>query len=267
MINPQVDPVAEPPSAPPALPLTRTSPPVLSRPAANRPPILAVTKTRLTFTPYVPSSSSMQVDEARAFTVLVNPAEVAHSRSISYDEQRGWGSPGSTPRFGSMGNDTMKFALVLDGTGVIPVAAGVSMEVKQQLQRLEGAVYRYDGTDRQPPYVRIVWGSLIFGGRLQSMSTRFTMFTPSGSPLRANVDLTFIGSMDRKEVEAITSAAAGDQSKEVRVREGDTLPELCALIYGDSTRCIEVARLNGLQSLRDVGPGTKLLFPTDFKRK
>src|ERR1044071_9191501 len=114
MINPQVDPVTEPPPIPPP-PLTRSSPPVPARPAPNRPPVIAGTKTRLTFTPYVPSSASMQVDEERAFTVLVNPAEVAHTRSIFYDKQRANGSLGSTLRFGSMGHDKMKFALVLDG--------------------------------------------------------------------------------------------------------------------------------------------------------
>ena len=263
MINPQVDPIPEPPATPPL----RAAPSVVSRAAAIRPPIFAGTKTRLTFIPYVPTGGSTQVDATRAFTVLVNPAEVTHTRSISYDKQSGWGSPGSTPRFGSMGNDTMKFALVLDGTGVIPSPLGVSLEVKQQLKRLEAAVHRYDGTDRQPPYVRIVWGSLIFGGRLESMSTRFTLFTPSGSPLRANVDLSFIGSVDRKEVEAITGAAAGAQSKEVLVREGDTLLELCAQIYGDLQRCKAVARLNRLQSLRDVAPGVKLLFPSRFEPK
>jgi len=263
MINPQVDPVVPPPPLPPPPPALR--PPQARKPVARElPPISAGPKTRLTFTPYVPRSKSMKVDYSRSFTVMLNPAEVTHSRTIGYDEQKPLGSPGSTLRFGSMGNDTIKFAIVLDGTGVVPAVGGGPTEVKQLLKQLERAVYSYDGNDREPPYVRIVWGSLIFGGRLQSMTTRFTLFTPNGDALRANIDLTFTGSMDRKEVESIANAAAADQSKEVEVRKGDTLPQLCAEIYGDSSRCIEVARANGLQSLRDLQPGTKLRFPTDL---
>lgn len=266
MINPQVDAVAPPP--PPAPP----RPPVMqaSKPAPKPlPPITAGPKTRLTFTPYVPASGSMEVDTSRAFTVMLNPAEFTHSRSISYNDEKTFGGPGSTVRFSAMGNDTIKFSIVLDGTGVVPPsgASPLRTHVKQQVKQLEGAVYRYDGKDRQPPFVRIVWGSLIFGGRLQSMSSRFTLFEPNGDPLRATIELTFIGSMDRKEVESITSAAADDQGAEVEVREGDTLPQLCAMIYGDSSRCLEVARSNGLQSFRDLPPGTKLHFPTDTKPK
>jgi nucleoid-associated protein YgaU len=194
---------------------------------------------------------------------MLNPAEIKHQRSIAYNKESRFGSLARTPRFNTMDNDTLTLAIVLDGTGAVPWLGPSAPKVLDQVRKLEHAIYRYDRNDGEPPVVRIVWGSVFFGGRLQSMSTRFTLFEPSGEPLRAMIDLSFIGSMDLKEVKAILEAAARTQDKQIEVREGDTLLQLCAETYGDYVRYLEIARLNGLQSFRNVLPGTKLRLPAD----
>ena len=52
-----------------------------------------------------------------------------------------------------------------------------------------------------------------------------------------------------------------DVSHLVTVRAGDTLPGLCANIYGTSLYYLRVAAFNGLTSFRRLAPGTQLVFP------
>ena len=50
-------------------------------------------------------------------------------------------------------------------------------------------------------------------------------------------------------------------SRLVTVKKGETLPYLCHRMYGDSLLVREVARLNELDSFRNIPEGTQLLFP------
>ncbi len=54
-------------------------------------------------------------------------------------------------------------------------------------------VYKYDGSNHEPNHVRVLWGNLIFFGRLESMSVEYTLFKPGGEPLRAKIKLSFSG--------------------------------------------------------------------------
>ena len=134
-------------------------------------------------------------------------------------------------------------------------------KVKSQVAQLTKVVYRYVGEKHEPPHVRLLWGSLIFFGRLESMSTQYTLFKPSGEPLRAKVDLSFVGAMSKKEGELVSNRSSPDLSHRVLVREGDTLPLLCDRIYGDPGYYIDVARFNSLTDFRRLEPGRELRFP------
>jgi nucleoid-associated protein YgaU len=75
------------------------------------------------------------------------------------------------------------------------------------------------------------------------------------------VDLQFVGSMSKSEEQLVSNRSSPDLSHIVLVREGDTLPLLCASIYGDPSYYPDVARFNGLLEFRDLKPGAKLHFP------
>jgi nucleoid-associated protein YgaU len=109
--------------------------------------------------------------------------------------------------------------------------------------------------------VRLLWGSLIFFGRMTSMSTQYTLFKASGEPLRAKVDLQFVGTMSKSESQLVANRSSPDLSHVVVVRDGDTLPLLCNRIYGDSSYYPEVAQANGLAGFRELLPGQRLVFP------
>jgi len=218
-------------------------------------------KTLLKMTQYVVNDDgTITLSPSAQFTVLLNPAEISESYSITYDPTTKLGQSAANPRFAAVQAQPVTFSLVLDGTGAVPSDDGPT-DVKQQLKNLNNVIYRYVGSKHEPSHVQLVWGSWIFNGRLQSLTVQYTLFKPNGDPLRAKLTLTFKSATTDKEAELRADRQSPDLSHRVLVRDGDTLPLLCERFYGDPGYYIDVARFNGLVDFRRLQPGTRLHFP------
>jgi nucleoid-associated protein YgaU len=220
-------------------------------------------KTRLTMVRYtVSDTGTISVDTSISFAVAINPADVKHKCGITYDTKKALGQAAVDPKFSAVEAENLSFSLVLDGTGVVPLQTGETrQDVKTQIDNLKNVVYKYEGSKHEPGRVRLLWGTLIFFGRMQSMSTQYTLFKPSGAPLRAKVELSFVGAMSKQENDLVSNLSSPDLSHIVEVRDGDTLPLLCNRIYGDPGYYLEVARFNQLTDFRKLVPGRTLHFP------
>ena len=209
------------------------------------------------------------------FEVMLNPSEFSHERSIIYSTDNAGSGCGSakdepigkaavTPDFQSYGDETVGFSLVIDGTGVVNIpqpAPGGSPDVATQIKNLNKVVYVYDQEEHEPRVVQLLWGSFKFNCRLKSMSVQYTLFKPSGQPLRAKLSLSFIGYMSPAEEAKKADRKSPDLTKVVEVKAGDTLPALCYRVYNDSSYYTQVARVNNLVSFRGLKPGSQIVFP------
>lgn len=202
-------------------------------------------------------------DPSRSISLLINPSQLQHERKTCFSQLAPLGDTGSGQRFSRMPPGKLSFSAVFDGTGVVPRPAGSRMpqEVEDQLDAMAAVIYDYDGQKHEPSIVQILWGQLSFVGRLQSFNTEYTLFRPSGAPLRATASLSFMSYMSRKQAQLEADASSPDLSHVVEVREGDTLPLLCHRIYGDSRYYPQVARFNQLFRFRVLRPGMQLHFP------
>lgn len=214
-------------------------------------------KKKLKISPVDPESGSVKSGDA--FEVMLNPSSYSHSRSISYNENEALGQIGSEAKYKATQPENVSFDIVLDGTGVVALIG--ASDVKTQIKKLNDVVYKYDGNNHEPNHVQLLWGSLIFFGRLTSMSVEYTLFKPSGEPLRAKVKLEFTGFMSKDEQALRAQRSSPDLSHLIEVKAGDTLPLLCYRVYKDCSYYPEVARINNITSFRDLKPGTKLHFP------
>ncbi|MCO7226559.1 LysM peptidoglycan-binding domain-containing protein [Pleionea sp. CnH1-48] len=209
------------------------------------------------------TDGSVTVSSSDSFEVMLNPSSYSHQHSICYNHKKTMGQLGSESKFSAINAEKVNFDIVIDGTGVVnlPIPGLGSPDVKTQIQQLNSIVYQYDGNDHQPSHVRLLWGSLIFFGRLESMSTEFTVFKPSGEPLRAKVKLAFVGFMSKKEEALLANKSSPDLTHMVEVKAGDTLPLLCYQIYRDESYYKEIARINNMSGFRQLTPGQRLKFP------
>ena len=196
------------------------------------------------------------------FEVMLNPQKIQHAQSISYVSGMAGGGTGSPNKFDAMLPGTASCELMLDGTGVVPVAAGQRrLGVDKQIDQLRDVVYRYDGNKHEPGHVKLIWGSLILFVRLTSLTLNYVMFRPDGVPLRATADLRFVEFQNFREAQARERRSSPDLTHSVLVREGDTLPLRCQRFYGDPAYYVDVARHNGLASIRRLRPGMRLSLP------
>lgn len=220
----------------------------------------------------VDQSSQQVIPKAGAanlFAALINPAEVKHSHGIDYSDTeqrttRPIGDTDSKQTFASYRPETVSFGLVLDGTGVVPEAGSSRpASVRELVDKLKRICYDYQGEDHEPSVVKLRWGRTFenFTARLTELGIEYTMFKPSGEPLRAKLQLSFVRYRTYKEAQRAADQRSPDVTRVVRVCEGDTLPLLCERVYRDGGRYQEVARFNELTEFRRLTPGTLLRFP------
>lgn len=222
--------------------------------------------TKLTIAPCDVDESGPTAKMAEKVVVMLNPSGYTHGYEICYNKKAAMGQSSLQPKFTNSGKEKVNFDILIDGTGCISVldlGSGVDVlkDVKTRINDLNKVCYAYNGSNHQPNTVQLLWGSLLFYGRLESMSVEYTLFKPSGQPLRAKVKLAFIGSVSSTEEALAANKTSPDLTHVIEFKAGDSLPLLCFKIYKNSAYYLDVAKSNGITSFRDIKPGTKLYFP------
>lgn len=218
-------------------------------------------KAQLTITPCKVNDGLISIDTSRsAFKAMINPSGYEHKRYVKYTKNKTLGQPGSEAKYSATpAEEIVLKEFILDGTGVVSVTNFVP--VKDQVQQLRDVVYTYIGSEHETPVVQVSWGPLLFYARIESMKVDYTLFKPSGEPLRAKVNLAFIEYQTSKEISKEANQSSPDLTHLVEVKAGDTLPLLCYRIYKDSSYYLEIAKINKLSNFRQLQPGMTLSFP------
>lgn len=225
---------------------------------------------KLSINPCTVSNDGVTVDESKTFAVMLNPVSYSHEHSIGYNTEGALGNAGHNQKFNVYKPEKLSFEITLDGTGVVaPLKngsgggseAGSVGDVKTQIGELKDIVYKYDGSKHRPNNVRVVWGSLVFIGCLDKLAISYTLFKPTGEPLRAKIKISFLSAVSQAEEARATNKTSPDLTHLVEVKAGDTLPLLCHRIYKNSAYYLDIARLNGITNFRKIQPGTRLNFP------
>jgi hypothetical protein len=220
--------------------------------------------TKMTITAYTDTGFTTKVTGTpNPFTAWINPSSYNYSRQISYNDRQAQGSPGTSPEFNRIADEDVSFDLIFDATGVLPVPTGQSYSngVADILTQFTTLVATVNGAIHSPNYLIVGWAQLQFQCVLSSLKIDYTLFMPNGTPLRAKVSVTFKSYTSEAALAKASNKTSPDLSHVITVVAGDTLPDLCYQIYGDSSYYAQVAHWNGLLSFRSLTPGTSLLFP------
>lgn len=232
------------------------------------------------FKPAANPSDSPQVSTAPedTYVVLVNPSSYTLNHLLNYTYQRGQGFSAGEAVYNDSPPVSLQFDFLFDATGVIAppselgdvplvgaIASALSSSqpyvVMDEIKRFSALVYDYDGKIHRPRNLLLVWGALAFSCVLKTLSYRFTLFKPDGTPLRAIASCTFTESVPDAVRTRKDNASSPDLTHLRDVREGDTLPLLAYDIYGNAGFYLEVARVNKLVNFRRLRAATRLQFP------
>lgn len=208
-----------------------------------------------------------EVAAGKEYEAFVNPEELIESSRVDYSQCQGEGTSGTELKFKRTLPSKITVNLIFDATGVLTHKAGFTNlfsspePLEEQLDRFKEIVKGYNGDTHSTYYLKIVWGILIFHGKLTKLDITYSIFKPDGNPMRAHARATFTEFKNDKKRTSEEGKNSPDLTHVRTVKAGDTLSLMTHRIYGDFSYYLEVARVNRLKNYRNLKPGTKLFFP------
>lgn len=189
-----------------------------------------------------------------------NPRELTISKTANWNSQPARGAQkAAQPEFTGAGPGKISLELFFDastthdGSVVAAVEQLLTCCVPTEASRGAGRA--------TPPLVVLQWGTTrSFPAYVASVTAKYTLFTPGGTPIRATASVAL------EEVPGVlarqnpTSGSPGVRRLHTLV-EGDTLASVAYAEYGDPTLWRALAAHNGVDDPVRLRAGTTLLVP------
>ncbi len=198
----------------------------------------------------------------REFEVPINPESYSQNYKVEYDAKKGQGNQGTNPKFKSSAPLEFKFEFIFDGTNTIEGYTMYDLTVRQQIDKFLETVYNLNGEIHQPNFLKIVWGGdFTFDCILTNLDINYVLFKPSGEPLRAKVNATFLNYIEAERRAREEDKKSPDLTHIRKVDLLDSLPYTSYKVYGDANLYMQIAKANELTSFRNLPAGGQLIFP------
>lgn len=194
------------------------------------------------------------MNEIDSVEVLFNPTQYSVEKSVEYGELSLPGMDTPVSQFVNGDAQSLSMDLLVD-------TYESGDDLRDHIEQIERLV-SVDGERHAPPICKFVWGDLRFTSVVESLKKEYTLFMPDGTPVRAQLSLSF------KEYETITKQleterrSSPDQAKLRRITEAQSLWSLAADEYGDPGRWRLIADANDISNPRSVEAGRQLLVPS-----
>lgn len=189
--------------------------------------------------------------------VLFNPTEYRVSKSNQFAEVAIPGLSAPMLQFGHGNAQTLSMQLFFDTYDPV-VSDNKDQDVRLHTSKLT-KLLAINEKLHAPPICQFSWAKFVFIGVLQQADVRFTLFLPSGVPVRATADVTFKEFYDGRNDTGMLQSA--NFAKQRIVRAGDTLSGIAAELYHDATKWRHIAEANNLPNPLVLQPGLVLIIP------
>ncbi len=194
----------------------------------------------------------------------VNPESFSRTLKLENKEQQGQGTQGSNPDYVLTLPEELRFEFIFDGTGTIEGYAypdAKDKTVRKQLEIFLSTVYNMSGDIHTPYFLKVQWGQIMFPCVLSNLDLNYTLFLDNGDPLRVKANATFKQYIAPKERVKHEQKKSPDLTHIRTVKAHDRLDLMTAEIYKDAKYVTQIAKANGLTSIRKVKVGQDLAFP------
>ncbi len=214
----------------------------------------------------------------REVVALFNPTSYSISKSNEYQSHRRKELNAPLLSFVGGGSRTLNLQLFFDVTESSSSARGAGIfggggrpianrDVREQTNKLVDLT-RISRNSMRPPVCRVFWGSSRFAnsdfpftGVVSSLQQEFTFFDSSGTPLRANVTVSFTEFLGwGKDSEKDLRETDPDFTTRV-IRRGDSLDSIAADVYDDPGAWRAIAEANNIDDPRSLEVGRSLRIP------
>ncbi len=203
-------------------------------------------------------------DKSKLFTTPINPESFTKNYKVELDTKRGHGQSSTNPQYKSSAPQELRIEFILDGTKTLEGYTDEynKLDVHDQLKKLLTCVYDINQEIHRPRFLNVQWGSEInFNCVLSSLDINHTLFNPNGSPLRVKINAAFIHYVSPEERAKAKENKSPDLTHYKKIKEGDRLDLLTYSVYNTPGYFLQVAKINGLTSVRRLTPGAEIYLP------
>jgi hypothetical protein len=194
---------------------------------------------------------------------MFNPFEYTVSKTNTFEERPQ--NEADTPQgeFFKSGAQTLKLNLVFD---TYESGSDVSQETNK-LWKFMMTKTQQDSSQNEkiePPQVAFEWGVFKFVSFITTMTQKFSLFLNDGTPVRANVDVTFTQYTDVNDYPNQNPTSGGGPTERTwQVIAGDRLDTIAAQVYRDAAKWRRIAERNKITNPLLLHPGQSLMIPLD----
>ncbi len=196
---------------------------------------------------------------------LFNPKEYRFSKQNSYGSGQTGGN--SIPALDFSGGQpaTLQMALFFDTYAQRLDVRKAYTDAIWSLMLVDPLLTDHTTLRGRPPRVLFQWGSTVmFDAVITAITQTFTLFLPTGIPVRATLDVTFQQIKDEKLFPRQNPTSGGQGGERLwTVSEGDTLPLIAYRHYGSAAKWTVIATANRLEQVRRLTPGITLVLPNE----
>ena len=208
----------------------------------------------------MPKAFIENLDTGERIEVLFNPKEYTVTKSNSWQRANTSGSNLPDTRFASGQPATLTVQLFFD-----------TYEQKTDVRRFTNKIARLmevsireegENNKLRPPKVKFHWGlTWSFKAVVTNMTQKFTLFLPTGTPVRATVDVTLQQIEDEGVFPNQNPTSGGGGGRRTRVvAAGETLDWIAYQELGDPKAWRRLAEANQIADPLGLTPGTVLVI-------
>lgn len=194
---------------------------------------------------------------------MFNPFEYTVTKTNQFHEEPANDSDTPHSEFFKSGAQTLKLALLFD-----------SYETGEDITQETNKLWRFMNPSAQddarqnekiePPQVAFEWGVFKFVSYITTMTQKFTLFQPDGTPVRAKVEVTFTQYTDVNDYPNQNPTSGGGPNERIRqVIAGDRLDTIAAEVYRDPSKWRLIAAHNQIDNPLALRTGQLLRIPMD----
>ncbi len=112
-----------------------------------------------------------------------------------------------------------------------------------------------------PPVCLFVWGAYVFPCIIEKINKKFTMFLPSGIPVRATLSVTLREYVEPEMLTKGLPLSSPDRTKRRIIKQGDSLWMIAAKEYGNPAKWRAIAEFNKIDNPRILEAGKEIVIP------
>lgn len=203
----------------------------------------------------------INLDKNEQIPVQFNPAEYSLIEGADYTHIPRQNSDSPVINFAGGKQPRLKMSLYFNTYHVksSPLDLVEEEDVSEKVEKL-AKLRQIVGESHRPPYVAFVWGSLKFIGFINSVTSTYTMFAKNGKPLRAKVDVEFLGAPN-EDGSRRSPFESPDRTKIRILSEDESLWSIARKEYGDEGKWRYIAVANRIMDPLEIPVGTILKVP------